>query len=53
MSFEWHCWINHLGESKYDLTLNKLIQKVFQRFSLLSDVLNNILKIEENRTTGT
>ena len=30
----------------------KLLQKVFQRFSVVFDVLNNILKILENRTFG-
>ena len=34
-----------LVESIYSLTPKKLLQKVFQRFSVVFDVLNNILKI--------
>ena len=47
---------NHLIDgSIYDKKYpnpKKLLQKVFQRFSVVFDVLNNILKILENRTFG-
>ena len=38
----------YVDESKYGLTLNKLVQKLLRRFLLLLGVLNNILKILEN-----
>ena len=39
-----------LDESNYGLTLKKLVQNVSQLFSLLLGVLNNVIKIEEDRT---
>ena len=40
-----HLSPQHIVESIYSLTPKKLLQKVFQRFSVVFDVLNNILKI--------
>ena len=44
--------VTHIVGSIYSLTPNKLLQKVFQRIWVVFNIINNILKVPQNPTSG-